>query len=237
MTRSPDRRWEADGRQAGSRSQHLEERAALLTDDVYATLRAMLQQRELPPGARINLEALARRLSCSNTPVRRALERLETEGLVTKEPFRGFIASPLLDARVIAEIYDTRMLLEPVFAARAAQRGIERTSRALASLCDPAAIDALLVGPQEHELQRRDVAFHLTIAEQAGNAVSVETLRTVLARGIPYSLYSSNELARLAWDEHRAIVTSVEAGDPGGAAEAMRTHLRHGLQSYRDAIA
>lgn len=236
MTPSPDPGRHA-GRHAAFASQSPAEGPALLMDDVYAILRTELLQRTLAPGARINLEAVARRLNCSNTPVRRALERLESEGFVNKEPFRGFIASPLLDARVIAEIYDTRLLLEPVFAARAAQRGIERTSGALASLCDPDAIDVLLVGPQEHELQSRDVAFHLTVAEQAGNTIAAETLRGVLSRGVPYSLYTSHEPARLAWDEHRAIAAAVEARDPARAAEAMRNHLRHGVQSFRDAIA
>jgi DNA-binding GntR family transcriptional regulator len=64
----------------------------MLADDVYATVRQSLLDQRIAPGSRINLDALARELHVSHTPVRHALARLDSEGLVRREPFRGYRA-------------------------------------------------------------------------------------------------------------------------------------------------
>lgn len=210
-------------------------RRNVLADDVYDILRDGLITRRIPPGSRLNLDQLARELHVSNTPVRQALARLESEGLVTKEPYRGFAASRLLDSRTIAELYDYRLLIEPPTAARAARRRTEDGASELESLCDVETVKPLLhVDPSESGLPQRDVDFHICVARQANNSVVVENVSQTLTRMATYSGYGQSGAADEAWEEHRAIVAAIVAKEPEAAAKAMRVHLTNGRNRIRE---
>lgn len=212
-------------------------RRSVLADDVYDILRDGLISRRIAPGSRLNLEMLARKLHVSNTPVRQALARLESEGLVTKEPYRGFAATPLLDSRTIVELYEYRLLIEPATAALAAKRRSEDGATSLEQMCDPATIGQLLTAPQsESELPQRDCDFHLRIAREATNSVILENLDQTLTRMRVYSLYGQAGAAQPAWEEHLLITEAIRARDPEAAAQAMRHHLTAAMSRIRQAV-
>ncbi len=93
------------------------ERPAGLADRVYNQLRDNIGSHQIRPGERLQEVSLAAQLGVSRTPVREALARLESEGMIVVEG-RGFVVPELTDAD-IAEIYELRFLLEPA-AARSA---------------------------------------------------------------------------------------------------------------------
>jgi DNA-binding GntR family transcriptional regulator len=198
----------------------------ILADDVYGIIRDDLISGRTAPGSRLNLDQLARRLHVSNTPVRQALARLEAEGLVTKEPYRGFAASRLLDSRSIAELYEYRIILEPPTAARAARQPAGENLAELEHLCHPDDVDRLLLEGDVNELAQRDVDFHLQIAQLAGNSVVTENLAQTLTRMRLYTAYDRHGAGDRAWQEHRAIVAALREHDPEAAGAAMRQHLR-----------
>lgn len=209
----------------------------VLADEVYEILRESLLTQRISPGSRLNLDRLARELHVSNTPVRQALARLESDGLVKKEPYVGFTASPLLDSRTIEELYDLRLLIEPTNAARAAQRASTDAASALTSICETA--DALLADPRpEHAeaLGNADIEFHLAIAADAGNEVIVQHVREILTRMSRYTLYSSPSAANHAWQEHRVVLDAIATGDSQAALQAMRHHLRNGLDRVHEIV-
>jgi DNA-binding GntR family transcriptional regulator len=199
----------------------------ILADDVHGILRDSLLAGRIAPGSRLNLDHLARELHVSNTPVRQALARLEAEGLVTKEPYRGFAASRLLDSRTISELYEYRLILEPAIAARAAGNApVAREGTAeLEELCDTDVVDRLLADGAAEELAQRDIDFHCGIARLAGNSVVLDNLTLTLTRMRLYTAYHRHGAAEQAWHEHLLIATAVLAGDPHAAATAMREHL------------
>jgi DNA-binding GntR family transcriptional regulator len=211
-------------------------RRSVLADEVYEILRESLRTGRMAPGDRLNLDRLARDLHVSNTPVRQALARLESDGLVTKEPYRGFHVSPLLDSRTVAELYDFRLMIEPPSAARAAGRGRPEAVRALAALCDAAEIEVLLAAADVDAMAVRDADFHTAIAREAGNALVVEHLTDALTRMSLYTTYHQRGDGELAWDEHRAVLAAIREGDPDGAAAAMRAHLDSGLRRAHGAV-
>lgn len=199
---------------------------SLLADDVYTIIRESLISGAITPGSRLNLDNLAREMHVSNTPVRQALARLESEGLVTREPYRGFAASQLLDSRTIAELYEYRLILEPPTAARAARSSSGEMIETLEALCDKPSIDALFHAGELDEMAQRDTDFHGTIAELAGNRVISENVRNTLARMSLYSGYKHPGAWSSTWEEHRTIAQAIRTGDPHAAGEMMRLHLK-----------
>src|SRR5664280_1210940 len=88
----------------------------ILTDMVYETVKGLLMDHRIEPGVRINIDQLARDLTVSPTPIREALARLESDGLVSKEPLRGYTATPLFDLPSFLQLYEMRGFLEPIAA-------------------------------------------------------------------------------------------------------------------------
>src|ERR1700694_108976 len=93
-----------------------------LTDSVYEAVTELVMDQHIAAGARVNIDLVARQLNVSPTPVREALARLEMDGLVMKEPLRGYTVTPTLDTKTFNDLYDVRRLLEPFAAHRAAER-------------------------------------------------------------------------------------------------------------------
>ena len=87
------------------------ERPAGLADRVYHQLRDSIGGHQIRPGERLQEVSLAAQLGVSRTPVREALTRLESEGMIAVEG-RGFVVPELTNAD-IEEIYQLRFLLEP----------------------------------------------------------------------------------------------------------------------------
>ena len=63
--------------------------------DVYTAMRASILDGGIAPGTRINIDAVARSLGVSQTPVREVLQRLEGDNLVVYNPGRGYSTTPL----------------------------------------------------------------------------------------------------------------------------------------------
>jgi DNA-binding GntR family transcriptional regulator len=97
-------------------------RRSTLGEDVYETLKALVMEHTLAPGDRINIDALARELDVSPTPVREGLARLESDGLVRKRALVGYTVSPLLTRSEFTDMFDMRLVLEGAAARWAAQR-------------------------------------------------------------------------------------------------------------------
>ena len=97
----------------------------MLAGEVYEYIKTQLMDQQIQPGVRINIDKLARQLQISQTPIREALARLEAEGLVTKEPLRGYSSTPLLDPSSFQQLYEMRLLIEPAAARKAAQNTSE----------------------------------------------------------------------------------------------------------------
>jgi DNA-binding GntR family transcriptional regulator len=209
---------------------------SLLADEVYEILRADLVSEQIAPGTRLNLDQLARELHVSNTPVRQALARLEADGLVTKEPYRGFAASPPLDLQSVEEVYDLRLLLEPVAAERAAERISTEMLAEIGRQCEAAG--RLLAEPSpgmEDELGVLDNHFHLAVAQGGGSLLLGDTVTAIIQRGSRFPLYRLTGAAEHAWAEHAAVSAAILARDPDAAGAAMRTHLENALDRFRNA--
>ena len=80
----------------------------------------------LGPGSRLNIDALAKTLGVSPTPVREALARIEAEGLIVKGPTRGYLVAPLIRLEDLHSLIDFRLLIEPAAAAQPPDGRLQR---------------------------------------------------------------------------------------------------------------
>ncbi len=197
-----------------------------LQDQVYQIIKQAILDLNLAPGQPISEGELVRQLKVSRTPVRDALLRLEREGLVVIRPFRGtFVAD--ISMEDAAEIFQLRELLEPAAAASAA-KAMHPSDLAWART---------LIEQMEEARNRGDDKKFLELAEEFHNLI-VSQMRNRRIAAVMDNLYDHQRRIRKkimaspgimpeALSDYRAILAAIEAGDPAGAAEAMRTHLMH----------
>lgn len=208
-----------------------------LADGVYESVKALIMDHVLAPGGRVTIDALARQLGVSPTPVREALARLESEGLVRKRPLAGYTTTPLLTRAEFEDLFEMRMLLEPAAARRAAGAGLSAADTASlrreADLPDPPP-DAAAHPPTRRTspgyasfaaFTAQDARFHNLLAERSGNRMLYESVVRLHAHlhlhrlDFPVAHYGISAV------EHHRIVDAIAAGDPDAAAAAMRAHL------------
>src|SRR5882757_9423725 len=94
----------------------------VLSDDVYETVKGLIMDSVVEPGTRLNIDGLTRELGISQTPIRESLARLESDGLVIKEPLRGYRVSSRLTRAEFEDLFEYRLHVEPWAAGRAAER-------------------------------------------------------------------------------------------------------------------
>lgn len=198
----------------------------MLSDDVYDALKESILSGRLPASQKINLEEIRRETGVSNTPIRQALSRLEAEGLVVKEAYRGFAVAEPPDAGRLDEIFEVRLILEPAAAALATQRGTKEQLESLRQFTERAL-------REPHEEFLLDGAFHQGIVEAAHNTQLSEAVEHIWGRRIAYNIYGAGDNAEQTWAEHAQILAALEAGDTEGASEAMRRHIELSLERHR----
>ena len=85
-------------------------RRSVLSDEIYDMIKAMIFEHEIAPGSRVNIDALAVELEVSQTPVREALARLESDGLIAKEPLKGYTATNLLSVEEFNDLFQLSLI-------------------------------------------------------------------------------------------------------------------------------
>ncbi|MGH3354538.1 MAG: GntR family transcriptional regulator [Nocardioidaceae bacterium] len=200
-------------------------RRNVLADDVYEAIKAMVMDHVVRPGARVSIDGLARDLVVSPTPVREALARLESDGLVVKEPLKGYRTTSLLTLEEFDDLFRFRRLIEPWAARRAAvsitPAGARQVRDELESAVAPLA---------EHyegykALTAHDTRFHAMIMRLSGSEqVRVAFERTHCHLHI-FRLHFERDIGQEALAEHRRIAAAVVAGDGDAAEAAMLSHL------------
>ncbi len=200
-------------------------RRSTLSDDVYEAVTALIMEHALAPGDRINIDALARELEVSPTPLREALARLESDGLVRKRPLAGYTVSPLLTRQEFMNMFDMRLVLEGAAARWAAERAnkTERTALVRSAQAVPDAGDA---NWRSHaKFTNSDASYHDQIAAAAGNPLLRDSITRLHAHLHIHRLFFPYAKAGSTAEEHLRIAQAISAGQPDFAESAMREHL------------
>ena len=192
-------------------------RRRTLGDEVYEAIKAKIMDHSIAPGERIGIDALARDLEVSPTPVREALARLEADGLVGKRPMVGYNATALLTRDEFEHLFEVRLLLEPAAAGHAAARGAVVAS--VFPVPDPRPGDGYAA------FTAADAEFHDTIAVASGNPLLAESLVRLHAHLHVHRLYLPTDPVTSTGIEHDAVVAAISARRADDAAAAMTRHL------------
>ncbi|NHC46690.1 GntR family transcriptional regulator [Motilibacter aurantiacus] len=205
-----------------------------LADEVYDFLLSQLMTLRIEPDARVTIDALARELGVSQTPIRDALSRLEADGLVVRVHLAGYRVAPQITRQQFEDLVEIRLLLEPSVARHAAERMTPAQTEQLRGLLED------MARPQAGDQHlaygifgRRDAAFHDLIAVGGGNRVVRETLARLHTHVHLFRLLYDAKVTNEAMDEHAEILEAIAARDADGAAYAMRRHILRSGERFR----
>jgi len=197
---------------------------------IFEALRAAIATGDVKEGEALRQDHIARLFNVSRIPVREALTRLEEQGLVTTQRYRGAVVATL-SIDEVREIFEFRALLEPDVlrhsVARMSDEALE-TAKGFA-----AAFASEPDGAQWGELNRR---FHYSLYEASNRPYHLQTISTALDRVDRYSraqLVLTDGMAR-ARREHAAILQACIDRDAEAAAELTRQHILGARDSLID---
>lgn len=189
--------------------------------DAYGLVLEAIDSGQYQPGDRLVESDLADRFGVSRTPVREALQRLETQNILVRDGRSMVVAS--LDHDQLGELYAVRAQLEGLAAQLAAQHAAPEEIRILQ---DMVAQDAALVDDPAG-LSRANRRFHRQIHLASHNRYLIRQLESVHRT---MALLTTTSLAAEgrgedALAEHTAIVKAIADRDKGAADIALRDHI------------
>jgi DNA-binding GntR family transcriptional regulator len=190
--------------------------------DAFTLILEAIEQGDYRPGSRLVESELAERLGVSRTPVREALQRLETQGMLTRDGRSLIVAS--LDHGQLSELYTVRSELEGLAARLAARHATEEEVRVLRGMVTE---DRKLLGGDPRALSRANKRFHKLIHLASHNRFLVKQLDLVHRAMALMATTTFAAEGRDAWalEEHDQIVLAIEVRDGDAAFAALKGHI------------
>lgn len=192
-----------------------------LVDQVRDSIHAAITSGRLDPGERLREIPLSKHFGVSTTPVREALRRLESEGLVQVQPRRGAVVVALEDS-VVSDLYDLRLILE----VEAGRMAAGRSDIDLGAVYTRLGELERLVDAGESAFAEVDVRFHRAINDLSGNrelaAAAERVHRRIQAVRVRTAVPGR---LRVAQNQHAEIVEALRKRDPDLARSAISEHI------------
>lgn len=193
-------------------------------DELYKRLKKQIVMSELQPGQQLVELELAGTLGCSQSTVREALLRLQEDGLIQRQGYRGTTVSPI--SPVESEIFlELRRMLEM----RAARLSLEHLTDTKLGILR-GIVDAMEQAAQADDgyaLFEKDLEFHMQLFEIANlPALTPVLMRCSVVNHRNKIAQSGNRRALLETAQrHRNIIAALQAGDADIAAEIVGHHV------------
>ncbi|ABI75503.1 transcriptional regulator, GntR family [Hyphomonas neptunium ATCC 15444] len=219
-----------------------------VVEKVTLHLRDMIMSGQFEPGERISEVGVARTLDVSRTPVRWALSILETEGLVSGTPNKGFRLRTFTPEEVLSA-YEVRGALEGLACRLAAQRGLSAEAAAEFDAC-LAEGEALISNTKldEHTVKRWSAMngrFHTALLD-AAHCPAIEPAYEAVSRYpaaapgaimfLTRNLRAGFSAMKRAHEQHVAVVDALKAGQPMRAEYLIREHIDSSGANVRVAL-
>lgn len=198
--------------------------------DVSEWVRERIRHGRLVPGQRLVEADIVTATGVSRGKVREALRRLESEGLVSIEEFRGASVKKLGPDEV-RQIYQARMALEGMAAGECATRADPALRMRLRQIQDE--MDAGESAGNHDRFARLNEEWHHLIIDGSDNGYIAQFLKRLnvpIYRLLFATFYTSQRIAAANAD-HRVITAAIVDGRSADAEQAMRAHIHNGLEA------
>ncbi len=199
-----------------------------LTDLAYDAIVEAIIDGRFPPSTPLGIDALARELKISNTPVREALSRAASERLVLLSPNRGYSVAPRLTEEEYHQLFDVRFTLE--------NHALEQSKPNLLAVDQIKTVFTKMVQPHEgvryqdyKVFNQADHHFHLALVSLSGNKFLVQAWQDLHFHLHIGRLYSGEGIIDYtqAMQEHEAIIGALKEGDQASLLLQATTHIKN----------
>lgn len=211
--------------------------AEQLKAQAYERLKDLLLSGRFEAPSLLSERQLAGQLGMSNTPVRSAIERLETERFIRISPQRGILVRELTNKEIAAQ-YEIRQRIEPYVCSKLAGRLNGAQIRRLRA--NLTALEKSLEKSQLQRTMKLDTQFHLLLCEFYGNEEfthAISHLRDKISRVVLRAFASNPERLASGLREHRDIAEAIIGGNADQAEMLAMEHLRAGQRSVLPPVA
>ncbi|MFR9798844.1 GntR family transcriptional regulator [Streptomyces sp. MS06] len=192
-------------------------------DLAYESLHEAIVAGHLAPGERVNMDELARNLGVSKIPIREAVKRLESEGLLASRAHSGVVVTRV-DKTESHGAFLAREVLDGLVARLAAERADDRLLADLQGVQDR--MRGALRTKDTDELHRLNSEFHRLLAEASGYHILAEVTECLLVTIRRYRVTAPRDIPN--WSaviaEHDEIVDALRRRDSVAAEAAAKAH-------------
>ncbi|MEQ9038964.1 MAG: GntR family transcriptional regulator [Silicimonas sp.] len=216
-----------------------------LSEQAYDLIRKDILNGELFPRDKLQVDVLSGRYGIGNVPLREALNRLSSEGLVERKSHRGFFVASISMSN-LEELVKTRIWLETLALRESMRNGDEAWEDALVVSCHRLARTHRRL-PEEagreisEEWEERHKEFHMLLLDCCESSWLLGFCSTLMDQAVRYRNLSMNsnpsKLRREgAAAEHQAILDAVLEHDADRACTLLSEHYRRTLIGLRHVI-
>jgi DNA-binding GntR family transcriptional regulator len=197
-----------------------------LADEAYQVLHGMIVRGQLAPGERLREPELCTRLGISRTPLREAIKRLASEGLVTLRRHRNAVVTPI-DAQELEHLFEVEAGLESMAIGLAVERITNTEIRHLEALQER--LERLMGKGDRDTYFELNQRIHAMLVAGAKNPVLEDTHRHLLGRleRARYLALGRFERWQESTREHRDILEALKARDGELAKRLLTEHVQH----------
>jgi DNA-binding GntR family transcriptional regulator len=207
-------------------------REYLIVDNAYDYINNKIIQGEIELGEKILIKNLSEDLNVSLTPIREAIRKLESQGLIELLPRKGFIVKKY-NMKQIDEIYAVRQILE-ITAIRLACNKIKKKDLDKTKKINKKIYKTILNGKKDIlTIKKLNEDFHLTLYKISNNELLCEIIQNLWDRtaGLFIQLFKNPFQGKTTFQEHNEILMALEAKNTDKVVDLMKNHLQVNKES------
>ena len=200
-----------------------------LREEVYQVLRKAIIEGKLRGGARLVETEIAQQLGISRTPVREAIHMLESEGMVSSIPRKGYVVADF-SAQEVEEIFGVRQVLEG-YAGRLATSRISVTQLDELKVIYARSLKCVDEQDSASQLFQLNTEFHDLLISCSQNRRLRELIDTVRSSLLSYRLATLTDPAerRHSVEGHKLILAALERRDADAVEDLIKRHVAHSM--------
>lgn len=205
----------------------------LLNNKVYRTLKKAILRGEIKPNTKLSLQEISKSMQVSVTPIREAVNKLESEGLVNSIPNKGVIINEI-SIDDFQEMLQIRAALEGLIVELAAKKITDKEIVAMMEIIRNMEIS--VEKDDRLEYNELDIKFHDLLLNIAANNKLKEVYNRLILRDHKFRLRTLKLDYRMpkSFQEHKIIALKIKEKDPVTASRASQEHIKSILRSLEE---